>query len=280
MADTKLLCPKCGSDQLTANKKGFSGKKAVAGELLVGPMGLLAGTIGSNKIKITCLSCGNVFKPGQGASSQQQVEENKKNDKAATKWALIILAGLILFYGVSKLFGGNDKTDNSNEKKEETITGSYNDLKNPAQTQFITSIMTYAIDKQNMIPAEISSNVDKIIDAYFKQSNKIISDWQATVLYTRPDETKQHIIMYLEAGQLKSEILECLVLVDQVEDPKDKNNLLKKGTQIFNKASSITTDQNIKFSADVILYEPTKVEKSGDKIFITTRIKVKLTQID
>lgn len=277
MADTKLLCPKCGSDQLTANKKGFSGRKAVAGAVVTGGIGLLAGTIGSNKIKITCLSCGNQFKPGQGASSQQQVEENKKNDKAATKWALIILGGLLLFYGVSKLFGGGDKTDT---KKEETITGSYNDLKNLAQTQFITNITTYAMDKQSMPVADLSSNIDKIVGDYFKQSSNKISDWQARVLYTSPDETKQHIIMYLEAGQLNSALLDCLVLVDQVEDTKDKSNLLRKGTDIFNKASTITTDQNIKFSATVVTYEPTKVEKSGDKISITTRIKVKLTQVD
>ena len=59
-------CPKCGSTQLSANKKGFSGKKAVAGAVLTGGIGLLAGTIGRNKVKITCLSCGNQFKPGEG----------------------------------------------------------------------------------------------------------------------------------------------------------------------------------------------------------------------
>jgi ribosomal protein S27AE len=52
-------CPKCGSSQLTANKKGFSIGQAVAG-------GIIGGSIGMNKIKITCLKCGNVFNPGQG----------------------------------------------------------------------------------------------------------------------------------------------------------------------------------------------------------------------
>jgi hypothetical protein len=33
--------------------------------VLTGGIGLLAGTIGSNKILITCLNCGNQFKPGQ-----------------------------------------------------------------------------------------------------------------------------------------------------------------------------------------------------------------------
>jgi len=72
-------CPKCGSTQLTTNKKGFSGKKAVVGAVLTGGIGILAGTIGSNKIKITCLSCGNQFKPGEGRNII--IKENKIIEK-------------------------------------------------------------------------------------------------------------------------------------------------------------------------------------------------------
>ena len=73
----EIRCPVCGSNQLSANKKGFSGKKAVAGVVLTGGLGLLAGTLGSNKILITCLACGHRFKAGEGklgpiANSQQQ----------------------------------------------------------------------------------------------------------------------------------------------------------------------------------------------------------------
>lgn len=34
--DKKVVCPKCGSDQLTANQKGFSVGKAVGGLLIPG----------------------------------------------------------------------------------------------------------------------------------------------------------------------------------------------------------------------------------------------------
>lgn len=51
-------CPKCGSTSLSVNKKGYSFVKGV----LIGPLG---GTIGMNKLKVTCLNCGNIFKPGQ-----------------------------------------------------------------------------------------------------------------------------------------------------------------------------------------------------------------------
>lgn len=81
---SEIVCPKCSSSQLFANKKGFSGKKAVAGAILTGGVGLLAGTIGSNKVKITCLSCGNVFNPGQGKpvkhASNAIVLENEPTD--------------------------------------------------------------------------------------------------------------------------------------------------------------------------------------------------------
>lgn len=66
METLQVHCPKCGSSQITANKKGFSGKKAVVGALLTGGIGIAAGTIGSGKIIITCLNCGNQFKPGEG----------------------------------------------------------------------------------------------------------------------------------------------------------------------------------------------------------------------
>jgi len=65
----QILCPKCGSNQLTANQKGFSGGKALAGAVLTGGIGLLAGTIGSKDVIITCLSCGKQFKPGEGKTT-------------------------------------------------------------------------------------------------------------------------------------------------------------------------------------------------------------------
>jgi TM2 domain-containing membrane protein YozV len=58
-------CPKCHSTSLTANKKGFGVGKAAAGVLIAGPYGLLAGGIGSKKVTVTCLNCGNQFKPGR-----------------------------------------------------------------------------------------------------------------------------------------------------------------------------------------------------------------------
>lgn len=53
----KIQCPRCGSSQVSVNRKGFSAGKAAAGGLLVGGVGLLGGFAGSKKIEMTCLQC-------------------------------------------------------------------------------------------------------------------------------------------------------------------------------------------------------------------------------
>ena len=75
-ADTKTLCsstanvgqvkcPKCGSNQMLANKKGFQLTRAAGATYLFGPLGLLAGFWGSDAVVVTCLKCGNQWEPGK-----------------------------------------------------------------------------------------------------------------------------------------------------------------------------------------------------------------------
>lgn len=65
--EKSVCCPKCGSTQLTTNKKGYSLGKAIAGGVitLTPIVGVATGLIGKNKIIITCLNCGKQFKPGK-----------------------------------------------------------------------------------------------------------------------------------------------------------------------------------------------------------------------
>lgn len=76
-----IKCPKCHSTQLTSNKKGFSGVKALGGAALVGGVGLLAGTIGSNKVVITCLRCGHQFNAGD---YYNEIDKELRKENATT----------------------------------------------------------------------------------------------------------------------------------------------------------------------------------------------------
>lgn len=55
-------CPRCGSTSLATNKKGYGIGKGVVGAALLGPIGLVAGNIGSHKVMVTCMNCGYKFK--------------------------------------------------------------------------------------------------------------------------------------------------------------------------------------------------------------------------
>lgn len=60
-----VACPKCGGVQISGNRRGYSMGKGVAGGLLLGPLGLVAGLTGSGTIKVTCLGCGHSWRPGR-----------------------------------------------------------------------------------------------------------------------------------------------------------------------------------------------------------------------
>jgi tellurium resistance protein TerD len=63
-SNEEIKCPKCASTQLSANTKGFGLGKAAVGGVLLGPVGLLGGFVGSKKVKITCLRCGHDWEAG------------------------------------------------------------------------------------------------------------------------------------------------------------------------------------------------------------------------
>ncbi|MCW3789477.1 zinc-ribbon domain-containing protein [Plebeiibacterium sediminum] len=108
-----LKCPKCKSTRLTDNKKGFSAGKAVAGAVLAGGVGILAGAIGSNKVQITCLNCGHKFLPGEDADNAMTKRiEKAKAQKASQEfqwklmkspifWIILVIAIILYAYIIS-----------------------------------------------------------------------------------------------------------------------------------------------------------------------------------
>lgn len=60
-----LTCPKCGSQQLHSDRRGFKTGRAVGvGLLTFGIGGIVAGASGMNSIVLTCMHCGHSWKAG------------------------------------------------------------------------------------------------------------------------------------------------------------------------------------------------------------------------
>ena len=76
----EVKCPKCGSSQISANKKGFNTGRAIAGGLISGNIWVAAaaGGIGMNELKLTCLACGHEWKIGRNTATQKEHEAFEK----------------------------------------------------------------------------------------------------------------------------------------------------------------------------------------------------------
>jgi uncharacterized membrane protein len=65
-----IKCPKCGAQKFLAEKKGFDTKNFIAWSLIKNTTwGLFAGSIGANKVIVTCLNCKQQFKVEDDAKS-------------------------------------------------------------------------------------------------------------------------------------------------------------------------------------------------------------------
>ena len=63
-ANEVIHCPKCSGTQISAHKKGFGLGKAVVGTVTFGVLaGAGFGMVGKNKIYLSCMHCGNQWKP-------------------------------------------------------------------------------------------------------------------------------------------------------------------------------------------------------------------------
>ncbi len=82
----KMKCPKCGSDNLSfvanTEKRGFNGSDACCGYMILGPIGLLCGSFGANKVNTVeywiCGNCGNKFQTNAGNSEKEKIKRDSK----------------------------------------------------------------------------------------------------------------------------------------------------------------------------------------------------------
>ena len=99
-------CPKCGSTNCYVDKRGFSGKKAIVGTLAAGPIGAAAGTINSNRIKITCLDCGYSYYAGECKKERAKIQAKGQPQKfSAIIWMILSAIFAFLAFLIWLIFG-------------------------------------------------------------------------------------------------------------------------------------------------------------------------------
>lgn len=103
----QIKCPKCGSDQLSANKKGFGLGKAIIGGVALGPAGVLGGFVGSRKVLVSCIACGHSWVAGEKKkgmayairSQNDTVDRQEPKKIGCLQWLLMFapVAGFLLY---------------------------------------------------------------------------------------------------------------------------------------------------------------------------------------
>ena len=74
-----MSCPRCHSTQVTAGKKGFGFGKALVGGVLLGPVGILAGFIGSKNMEFACLSCKERWNAASNTNTAQWLQKQTES---------------------------------------------------------------------------------------------------------------------------------------------------------------------------------------------------------
>jgi len=74
-----MACPRCHSAQVTAGKKGFGIGKALVGGVLLGPVGILAGFIGSKNMEFVCLSCKERWSAASNTNTAQWLQKQTES---------------------------------------------------------------------------------------------------------------------------------------------------------------------------------------------------------
>jgi hypothetical protein len=92
-----IKCPRCGSEQVSANKKGWT---------------VTTGLIGSSKIIITCLKCGKQFRPGQDMEAMKKKKlQQAKAMKSPLFWIFFGLILIFFIWMVKSCFTSNSTVD-------------------------------------------------------------------------------------------------------------------------------------------------------------------------
>ena len=97
--EQKVCCPYCRSTQIQSKTAGFSIVKAAVGAVLVGPVGLLGGTHGANKVRLYCLKCGREWSLDKQVrfNNQKSYDELTQSEKDMGNFLGICFVAAIIF---------------------------------------------------------------------------------------------------------------------------------------------------------------------------------------
>lgn len=152
-----MSCPKCGSNNITTNNKGYGIGKGIIGTMLIGPLGLLAGNIGKHDIKCTCLDCGHQWDLKTQIQQQEfnkivttvnNAQEENPEETLEVKTILIILTIIIILFFMFKQ-GSNDTSKISYNNDSSAVSQqSEKNISETSQTRtlFSGSLTTSQID--------------------------------------------------------------------------------------------------------------------------------------
>lgn len=100
---TNCIALTVGVPSWLQTRKDFGAGKALTGAVLTGGVGLLAGFIGSGKVKITCLKCGCQWKPGElRATPISQTEIDERNRQLERQKEIFQVDSVVM--NVGKIF--------------------------------------------------------------------------------------------------------------------------------------------------------------------------------
>lgn len=201
----EIVCPKCHSNQLTANSKGFNNTNAALGMLTGNAVqGLALGMLGSNKIIVTCLKCGNKFQAGDGSvrtvdsTGAEKIEKQVFVDKdkvvgrrialVLTIVLIIIVIAIVSFFNSLK----SDRVVSNNDTSTSNATIIAIKGANIRQSPSISSSIVVKLNNSDRILiVDKSSNPDVVngSNGYWYKIKTIDGQegfiWSATV---QPDE--------------------------------------------------------------------------------------------
>jgi|JI6StandDraft_1071083.scaffolds.fasta_scaffold29272_3 hypothetical protein len=290
---SEVLCPKCGSDQVTANKKGFSGKKAVVGAVLTGGVGLLAGTLGSNKVKITCLSCGHEFKPGQGAKSKEDFA--KKNAGCLVTILALFAIGMLVKCGSST----NKETDGAKseyqtvyDSLEKVYSGNTSNTNNASignsvEQDFITQKTEQFTSHINAGKSanEIKKEANQLSKSFLKKQNNELKDWEGVIISVDMFQEKElDIAITIQdrkiVGQktISGRTMDCGITIEASQGTSKKYGFkgIARSGELYNKVKGLKEGDRVVFSAKVV---DTWDNTEATGLNLSTTLHLKLTDI-